>query len=91
MVDTTGGFAALTLTQELRAAGISADRAWDARSFKAQFKSADRAGARVAVIVGPDESARRVVGLKPMRGGDQVEVPIDEVVQQVRKMLDDAD
>ena len=91
VVDTTGGFAALTLTQELRAAGISADRAWDARSFKAQFKSADRAGARVAVIVGPDESARRVVGLKPMRGGDQVEVPIDEVVQQVRKMLDDAD
>jgi len=31
------------------------------------------------------------VGLKPMRGGDQVEVPVDEVVQQVRKMLDDAD
>jgi len=91
VVDTTGGFAALTLTQELRAAGISADRAWDARSFKAQFKSADRAGARVAVIVGTDEAARHVVGLKPMSGGDQVEVPVDEVVRQVRKMLDDAD
>ena len=35
--------------------------------------------------------ARRVVGLKPMDGGDQVEVPVDEVVRQVRKMLDDAD
>jgi histidyl-tRNA synthetase len=91
VVDTTGGLAALTLTHELRAAGISADRAWDSRSFKSQFKSADRAGARVAVVVGPDEVARHVVGLKPMAGGDQVEVPVDEVVRQVRKMLDDAD
>ena len=91
VVDTTGGFAALALTHELRSAGISADRAWDGRSFKAQFKAADRAGARVAVVVGPDEASRHVVGLKPMRGGEQVEVPVDQVVSQVRKMLDDAE
>ena len=91
VVDTTGGFAALALTHELRSAGISADRAWDGRSFKAQFKAADRAGARVAVVVGPDEASRHVVGLKPMRGGEQVEVPVDQVASQVRKMLDDAE
>ncbi len=91
VVDTTGGLAALRLTHDLRAAGISADRAWDGRSFKAQFKAADRSGARVAVVVGPDEAARGVVALKPLRGGEQVEVPADEVLRGVRAMIDDAD
>jgi histidyl-tRNA synthetase len=91
VVDTTGGLAALTLTHQLRAAGIRADRAWDGRSFKAQFKAADRSGALVAVVVGPDEAARRVVALKPLRGGEQVEVPADEMLERVRKIIDDAD
>jgi histidyl-tRNA synthetase len=88
VVDTTGGMAALELTHELRAAGISADRAFDARSFKAQFKAADRSGATVAVIVGGDEAARAVVGIKPLRGGgDQHEVARPGVIHDVRKML----
>jgi len=90
VVDTTGGLAALQLTHELRAAGIGADRAWDGRSFKAQFKAADRSGARVAVVVGDDEAARGVVALKPLRGGPQIEVPADEMLQRVRTMIDDA-
>ena len=44
VVDTTGGAAALAITEE-RAAGISADRAFDGRSMKAQMKAADRSGA----------------------------------------------
>jgi histidyl-tRNA synthetase len=91
VVDTTGGLAALRLTEELRGAGIGADRAWDSRSFKAQFKAADRSGARVAVVVGPDEQARGAVALKPLRGGDQIEVPADQVIERVRTMLDDED
>jgi histidyl-tRNA synthetase len=91
VVDTTGGLAALTLTHQLRAAGIGADRAWDSRSFKAQFKAADRSAARVAVVVGSDEAARGVVSLKSLRGGGQIEVPATEMIERVRKMLDDAD
>jgi histidyl-tRNA synthetase len=88
VVDTTGGMAALELTHELRAAGISADRAFDGRSFKAQFKAADRSGATLAVIVGGDEAERSVVGIKPLRGGgDQQEVARSEVIRDVRKML----
>ena len=55
VVDTTGGAAALAITEELRRAGISADRAFDGRSMKAQMKAADRSGAATAIIVGADE------------------------------------
>lgn len=36
-------------------------------SFKSQFKKADKSGARYALILGEDELAQRVVGLKPLR------------------------
>jgi histidyl-tRNA synthetase len=91
VVDTTGGLRALALTHRLRTAGIRSDRAWDGRSFKAQFKAADRSGARVAVVVGPDEAERGVVGLKPLRGGEQLEVPEELVVERVREMIDASD
>jgi histidyl-tRNA synthetase len=86
VVDTTGGSAARDLTTALRAAGLSADRAFDDRSMKAQFKSADRSGARWVLIVGPDEAASGTVSLRPLRGeGDQQIVPVAEVVDAVRR------
>jgi histidyl-tRNA synthetase len=71
VVDTTGGAAALALTHELRAAGVSADRSFDGRSMKSQFKSADRSGARLALVVGNDELAAETVTLRDLRGGEQ--------------------
>ena len=85
VVDTTGGAAARDLTAALRDAGLSADRAFDDRSMKAQFKAADRSGARWVLVVGPDESASGTVSLRPLRGeGDQRAVPVAEVVDAVR-------
>jgi len=89
VVDTTGGAAARDLTHELRLRGIGSDRAWDQRSFKAQFKAADRSGARLALVVGPDEAERGAVALKPLRGGgEQREVARSEVVDEVETVLD---
>ena len=88
VVDTTGGDAALVLTHELRAAGIGADRAWDRRSFKAQFKAADRSGARLALIVGSDEAARGVVAVKDLRTqAEQAEIAGGDVVSHVKERL----
>ncbi len=85
VVDTTGGAAARDLTAALRDAGLSADRAFDDRSMKAQFKSADRSGARWVLVVGPDEAASGTVSLRPLRdAGDQRTVPVAEVVGAVR-------
>ncbi len=36
-------------------------------SFKAQFKKADRSGARVALILGDDEIDQGVIGIKWLR------------------------
>jgi histidyl-tRNA synthetase len=84
VVDTTGGSAARDLTAALRDAGLSADRAFDDRSMKAQFKAADRSGARWVLVVGPDEAESGTVSLRPLRGeGDQVTVPVDDVVDVV--------
>ncbi|MGH9189643.1 MAG: histidine--tRNA ligase, partial [Acidimicrobiales bacterium] len=71
VVDTTGGFAALELTHELRDAGVAADRAFDGRSMKSQFKSADRSGARLALVIGEREVAAGTVTVRDLRrGGD---------------------
>ncbi len=49
-------------------------------SFKSQFKKADRSGARYALVLGEDELARGVIGVKPLRGeGEQSEVAPDEL------------
>ena len=84
VVDVVGGDAARDLTAELRRAGLRADRAFDGRSMKSQLKSADRSGARMALIVGPDESAAGTVSVRPLRGGgDQRTVPRSSVVDTV--------
>ncbi|MDP2291919.1 MAG: histidine--tRNA ligase [Actinomycetota bacterium] len=70
VVDTTGGLQALQITDQLRAAGISADRAFENRSMKSQMKVADRSGAAWAVIVGSNELEAGEVVVRPMRTGD---------------------
>jgi len=89
VVDTTGGDAARDLTALLREARLRADRAFDGRSLKSQLKSADRSGARLALLVGPDEAAAGTVLLKPLRSdGEQRLVPLAEVIEAVRAARD---
>jgi histidyl-tRNA synthetase len=57
----------LRLTAELRAAGLTADRAYENRSMKAQMKVADRSGAAVAIIIGTNEVAEGAVTVRPLR------------------------
>jgi histidyl-tRNA synthetase len=89
VVDTTGGDTARDLTDALRAAGISADRAFDNRSMKSQFKSADRSGARLAVVIGPDEHAAHTATVRPLRDGfgEQETVGRADLVDHLRKRL----
>jgi histidyl-tRNA synthetase len=88
VIDTTGGEEALLLTHELRAAGIGADRSFDARSMKAQFKSADRSGAHVAVIIGEREAAEGTVTVRDLGSGDQTVVSRDALIDQLNGMLE---
>ena len=91
MVDTAGGQSAVVLCDRLRQAGLGVDRAFDSRSMKAQMKRADRSGAAVAVIVGPDEQAEEAVTVRDMRpGGGQRRVPEAEAVAAVTDLLGSA-
>ena len=74
VVDTTGGDVAVTLTHQLREAGLRADRAFDGRSMKAQMKAASKSGARAAVIVGDDERAAGTVTVRDLGAGTQTTV-----------------
>jgi histidyl-tRNA synthetase len=88
VVDTTGGDEALVLTAELRSAGISADRAFEQRSMKAQMKAADRSGADLAVIVGSDEMASESIVIRLMASGQQQTVPRVSVVESVQRAIE---
>jgi histidyl-tRNA synthetase len=90
VVDATDGAAARDLTHALRAAGISAERAFDGRSMKAQMKAANRSGARVACIVGDQEVADGTVTVRDLRSDrDQEVVPASALLTHVRKILED--
>jgi histidyl-tRNA synthetase len=57
-------------------------------NFKAQFRRADRSGARLALIVGDDELARGVVAVKPLREtSGQSECPIAQLPAELDAAL----
>ena len=91
VVDTTGGQEALRITAQLRAAGISADRAFENRSMKSQMKGADRSGAPLAIIVGSNELESGQVVIRPLRGEDaQRSVARDTLISEVIQALQTA-
>ena len=91
VVDTTGGAHAQRIAAELRVAGIAADRAFEQRSMKAQMKVADRSGAEIALIIGPDEMASDSIVMRLMTTGEQSSVARATVVEAVRRALSTMD
>ena len=87
VIDTAGGLHARDLTQQLRAAGVAADRSFDQRSMKSQFRAADRSKARLALIVGDKEAADDTVVVRDLREGAEEVVPRGDVVEHVKKQL----
>ncbi|NEX19592.1 histidine--tRNA ligase [Thiorhodococcus mannitoliphagus] len=74
--------AAPRLTEQLRDAlpGLRLLTHCGGGSFKSQFKKADKSGARFALILGEDELARQVIGVKHLREDqEQRELAIDDL------------
>ena len=70
--------AALSLLQALRCAGIRAEIAYRG-NFKRRMERANRIGARAAVILGEDEIARGVGGVKDFATGVQTEIALADI------------
>jgi histidyl-tRNA synthetase len=77
----------LKLLRELRQAGFAADMDPTDRSFKAQFKLADREKAAFAIIVGDNELAGNTVALKNLKTGEQSSVNRGEIESALRSRL----
>lgn len=65
---------------DIRSAGINADIAFDGRSIKAAMKSADRSGAKFAVIIGEDEIANSTAVIKNLVDGFQESLAVESLV-----------
>jgi histidyl-tRNA synthetase len=91
VIDTTGDDSVTLLIEQLRAAGTATDRAYDQRSMKAQMKVADKSGARLALLVGPEELLAGEVTIRDLRSQDfeqtQQRVAQSEIVSTVAQLL----
>jgi histidyl-tRNA synthetase len=72
---------------QLRAAGLRVDLAYGDRGIKGAMRAADRSGARVALVAGDRDIAAGTVGVKDLSTGEQIDLPVDSVVGEVRSRL----
>jgi len=83
--------AALALVESLRDAlpAVAFEMNQGGGNFKAQFRRADRSGARLALVLGDDELERGAASLKPLRqdGATQAEAPLSELAARLPAML----
>jgi histidyl-tRNA synthetase len=78
--------AAMDLAQTLRRRGLRAAVDLEARSLKGQMRQANKDRFRYSVILGSDELVRGQATLKDMLSGEQREVPLAEVADQLTRL-----
>ena len=76
---------AFRLTQALRAEGILADMDHCGRSLKAQFKFANKTGARLTGVIGDDEARDGTVKIRNMENGEESTVRVQDAAEYIRR------
>ena len=79
--------AVFTATLALRRAGIRTEADYQGRSLKAQFKQADKHGAVLCVVLGPEEVEAGTATIRDMKTHEQVSVPAAELAERVAERL----
>ncbi|MBP5686855.1 MAG: histidine--tRNA ligase, partial [Clostridia bacterium] len=77
---------AFRVVSELRKAGIAADTDYMERGIKAQFKYADKINAKFVGVLGDSEAERGVIKLKDMSSGEEKDVPISAILNELKKL-----
>jgi histidyl-tRNA synthetase len=73
--------------QEMRKKGIWCEMDYQSSGLKAQMRHADRVNAKRVLIVGDDELAKGSGILRDMSTKEQMEVPLDTVVDEVIRLI----
>ena len=76
-----------TLLEQLIASGITTSSALSKDSLKSQLKAADRAGAKLAIIIGQREIIDKSVIIKDLRSGGQETVDFEQCVTTINDRL----
>ncbi|MEH2131350.1 MAG: histidine--tRNA ligase [Nostoc sp.] len=77
----------LKVSQHLRQAGINVITNFDKRPLGKQFQLADKQGIQFCVIIGSEEAAAQKSSLKDLKTGDQVEVLLGNLAEEVKRRL----
>jgi histidyl-tRNA synthetase len=80
--------ASYQLGSELRREGIPVYTYPTPDKMGKQFKHADRIGARIAVVLGPDEIQGGTVAIKDLSTREQTTVPREELFRAIQGLLD---
>ncbi|MGI6379542.1 MAG: histidine--tRNA ligase [Anaerolineae bacterium] len=79
---------AVRLMMALRERGMAASMTYDDRSFRAQFRGADRDGARYALVLGEQELEAGEVVVHPMlKDAEEERVPLENAVEHMARLL----
>lgn len=82
---------AFGLLKELRDANLKVDKDFFNKKVKNQFKQADRANARFAIVVGESELEAGTVVVKDMKLQEQEVVKVTEVVRYLTQVMEGKD
>jgi len=78
---------AFKLLQEIRAEGIPSDMDYRQSSFKSQMRRADKLQVLYTIIIGEDELSDAVVKLKEMRTGNEENIKLSNIIDELKKRL----
>ena len=77
----SAGDKAFELSYNLRKNGVVAETDHIGRSFKSQFKYADKIGAKYVIALGDNEIESGVCKIKKMQDGSEVEIALDKILE----------
>jgi histidyl-tRNA synthetase len=87
-LDPSAASLAFRLTNELRMNGYITHYDVYQKSFKSQFKSADRKKAQVVILLGENELKNQQVVMKRVATQEQVTIGIEDILHQLAHWLD---
>ncbi|TXC90056.1 histidine--tRNA ligase [Metabacillus litoralis] len=76
---------AVSLLYDMRNAGFKAEKDYEDKKMKAQFKAADRHNAKFVAVLGDDELEKNVIAVKNMDTGEQEEIGIDRLISYLKQ------
>ncbi|MBO0432383.1 histidine--tRNA ligase [Enterococcus sp. DIV0660C] len=80
---------ALKVVQAIRNFGFSADRDVMNRKAKAQFKTADKANAKLVLVLGEDELKNQTINVKSMADRKEKSFSLQEIYQRFDEVYDE--